>query len=110
MNRPCPNRPWMYRLLNVSAGLTLFLIGVRVGDFGGLVLMIVGLVPTVIGAADVSVISEIRDERAHRLEQRRPGWSRMSAALESQSRAAGHLVGPKPASSLAFPNRPTQFQ
>jgi hypothetical protein len=98
----CLKRPWMCRLLTVTVGVALFLIGVRVGDFAGLVLMIVGLVPTVIGAADVSVISEIRDERAHRLEQRRPGWSRTSAALESPSRAAGHLARQKPTSSLAL--------
>ena len=73
MKPHCPKRPWICRLLTVSVGLALFLFGVRVGDFAGLVLMIVGLAPTIIGAADVSLISEIRDERAHRLEPRRVG-------------------------------------
>lgn len=97
-----PMRPWVCRLLTVSVGLALFLVGVRIGNFGGLVLMIVGLVPTVIGAADVSLISEIRDERAYRLEQRRPGWSRTSAARESPLRVAGHLALQDAVSSLAL--------
>jgi hypothetical protein len=71
MNSLWPKRSWMCRLVTVSVGLALFLLGVRVGDFWGLLLMIVGLVPTVIGAADVSLVSEIREERAHRREQRR---------------------------------------
>ena len=102
MRCPFPKRQWICRLLTVSVGLALFLAGVRIGNFGGLVLMIVGLVPTVIGAADVSLFGEIRAERAHRLEQRRPGWSRMSAARESPSRAAGHVTGQKATSPLAF--------
>lgn len=65
----CPKRPWVCRLLTVGVGLTLFSIGVRLGDFWGLLLMIVGLVPMVIGAADVSVLNEIRDERELRREQ-----------------------------------------
>jgi hypothetical protein len=71
MIRLCTKRPWICRLVTVSVGLALFLFGVRVGDFWGLLLMIVGLAPTVIGIADVSLVSEIRDDRAHRLEQRR---------------------------------------
>jgi hypothetical protein len=71
MNSPWPKRSWMCRLATVTVGLALFMFGVHVGDFWGLLLMIVGLVPTVTGIADVSLVSEIRDERAHRLEQRR---------------------------------------
>jgi hypothetical protein len=71
MNSLSPKCSWMYRLVTVSVGLALFLLGVHVGDFWGLLLMIVGLVPTVFGIADVSLMSEIRDERAHRHEQRR---------------------------------------
>jgi hypothetical protein len=67
----CPKRPWFCRVLTVSVGLALFSLGVRLGDFWGLLLIIVGLVPAVIGLADVSVMSELRDERAHRREQDR---------------------------------------
>ena len=102
MKNPGLKRRWISRLLMVSIGLVLFLAGVRIGEFGGLVLMIVGLVPTIIGAADVSLMTEIRDERAHRLEQRRPGCSHMSASLENRSRVGGHVTGQKATSPLAF--------
>jgi hypothetical protein len=62
-------------VLTIVVGLALFTAGVRLGDLWGLVLMIVGLVPAVTGVADVSLLSEIRDERAHRLEYRRPRHS-----------------------------------
>jgi len=63
-------RPWMWRLITVALGVAVFALGLRLGALSGLVLMIVGLVPTVIGVADVSVLTEVRDERAHRREQR----------------------------------------
>ena len=50
--------------------MAIFLLGVQLGGFWGLLLMILGLVPAVIGFADVSVLNEIRDERAHRRGQR----------------------------------------
>ena len=65
----CAKRPWIYRLVTTTLGIAIFLLGVRLGQFWGLLLMIVGLVPAVIGLADVSVVTEIRDERAHRREQ-----------------------------------------
>jgi hypothetical protein len=71
MKSPCPKRPWICRLLTVIGGVGLFSVGIAVGDLWGLVLMIVGLVPAVTGVADVSLLSEIRDERAHRLDQHR---------------------------------------
>jgi hypothetical protein len=71
MKSPCPKRPWICRLLTVIGGVGLFSVGVALGDLWGLVLMIVGLVPAVTGVADVSLLSEIRDERAHRLDQHR---------------------------------------
>ena len=64
-------QPWVSRVLTVIIGVAVFAAGVRVGDFWGLLFMIVGLIPVVIGAADVSLVSEIRDERAHRREQQR---------------------------------------
>jgi hypothetical protein len=70
MTSPCLKRPWIWRVITVTFGVAVFLLGVRYGDFWGLLLMIVGLVPAVIGAADVSLVNEIRDERAHRREQR----------------------------------------
>jgi len=66
MNSPCPRRPWICRALSVAIGLSLFGAGVRLGGLWGLVLMMVGLVPAVTGIADISLLSEIRDEREHR--------------------------------------------
>jgi hypothetical protein len=48
-------------------------VGVHRDEFWGLLLMIIGLVPVVIGIANVSVVNEIRDARAHRREQRMLG-------------------------------------
>jgi hypothetical protein len=59
----------MCRLLTTSLGLAVFSAGVYLGELWGLLLMIVGLVPAVVGLADVSLLTEIRDERAHRREQ-----------------------------------------
>jgi hypothetical protein len=70
MTISCFQRPWVCRLVTVLLGVAVFSLGVRLGALWGLLLMIVGLVPTVIGVADVSVLSEIRDERAHKREQR----------------------------------------
>jgi hypothetical protein len=70
MTTACLTHPWVCRTITVTTGVALFSLGVRLGDFWGLVLMIVGLVPVVIGVADVSLLSEIRDERAHRRELR----------------------------------------
>ena len=69
---PCTSsrRALVCRIGTVAAGLALFTAGVRIGDLWGLVLMIVGLVPAVTGIADVSLLAEIRDERAYRREQR----------------------------------------
>ena len=64
------SREWIRRVITVACGVAVFSTGVRLGDFWGLLLMIVGLVPTVIGVADVSLLGEIRDERAHRREHR----------------------------------------
>lgn len=69
MSSSCRKRPRIYRLITTTVGIALFLLGVHLGQFWGLLLMIVGLVPAVIGLADVSVVTEIRDERAHRREQ-----------------------------------------
>lgn len=66
----CRNRPWIVRVVSVTLGVAVFGLGVRLGDFWGLLLMIVGLVPVVIGVADVSLVGEIRDARAHRREPR----------------------------------------
>jgi hypothetical protein len=69
MNNQSSGRSWICRGLTVVIGAALFSAGVHVGDLWGLLFMIVGLVPVVIGVADVSLLSEIRDERAHRREQ-----------------------------------------
>jgi hypothetical protein len=70
MTSPCPKCPWISRVITLAIGVSVFLIGVHFGHFWGLLLMIGGLVPAVIGVADVSLLNEIRDERAHRREQR----------------------------------------
>ena len=66
----------MSRLLTAIIGIAVFASGVYVGELGGLLLMIVGLVPAITGIANISLLGEIRDERAHRLEQRRGGGVR----------------------------------
>jgi hypothetical protein len=74
----------MCRLLTATFGVAVFTAGVYVGGLWGLLLMIAGLVPAITGIANVSLIGEIRDERAHRLEQRR------TAALRDGTSVASH--------------------
>ncbi len=63
----------MSRLFTAIIGIAVFTSGLYVGELGGLLLMIGGLVPAITGVANISLLGEIRDERAHRLEQRRGG-------------------------------------
>jgi fatty acid desaturase len=71
MTRFCHEKPSICRIVTVAIGIGLFVAGVDLGGLWGLILMIVGLVPVVTGVADVSLLAEIRDERAHRRERRR---------------------------------------
>ena len=61
------------RAFTALGGIAVFTAGVYAGGLGGLLLMIAGLVPAITGIANVSLLGEIRDERAHRLQQRREG-------------------------------------
>jgi predicted PurR-regulated permease PerM len=60
----CLSRLLICRVIAVIVGVAVFWLGVRVGGFWGLLLTIVGIVPAVIGAGGVSLLSEIPHERA----------------------------------------------
>ncbi len=63
----------MVRLFAVLTGFSMIAAGVYVEGLAGVLLTIAGLVPAVMGIANVSVLREVREERAHRREQaRRP--------------------------------------
>lgn len=63
----------MARLFIVLTGVSMIAAGVYVDGLAGVLLTIAGLVPVVMGTANVSLVREVREERAHRREQaRRP--------------------------------------
>ena len=55
---------WVYRVMLIAFGIAVFALGAHVGDFWGLLVMMLGIVPAIIGAGDVSLLGEIRHRRA----------------------------------------------
>ena len=47
------------RAVRVMAGVALIVIGLSLGNIGGIVLAVVGLVPLIAGAVDVCIISAL---------------------------------------------------